>query len=440
MVMKKLNVLILFAALSLFSTTSYAQGKFGKDSVECIRSLSFYSDYMKQGNLNEAAPLWREAFRYCPPGLRQTLYVDGQKIYKFLIEKNKANVALKNAQVDTLLMMYDLRAEYFPKYALSAQTNRALDIVNYKGDNDKYVLETLEKVIKMGGQNIEPSIMVLTMQKASEMCTKKTVDAEKVMNLYSSLAPLLEVQIKANHPDAAQAKKDVDNLFAVSGVASCENIVALFTPRFNAAPADKELVGGIVSLLNNAGCYQEPLFLRAVESLYKMDPSYQSAYYLYKLYSIKEDYVNAAKKLQEAIDSPESDSKQDAEYLYMLASIYLGKLENSAKAVNLARQAADLDPSYTGKVYMLQGSVWASSRCGGNEIESRAKWWVAVDYFMKAKNADSSLTEEADRFISQYRQYFPLQEDAFMYDIIDGASYTVSCAGMRESTTVRTRK
>lgn len=440
MVMKKVSVIILLAVLSLFSITSYAQGKYGKDSVECIRSLSFYSDYMKQGNLNEAAPLWRDALRYCPPGLRQTLYVDGQKLYKFLIEKNKANVALKNAQVDSLLMMYDLRSEYFPKYALSAQTNRALDIVNYKGDNDKLVLETLEKVIKMGGQNIEPSIMVLTMQKVSEMYSKKTVDAEKVMNLYSNLTPLLEVQIKANHPDAAQAKKDVDNLFAVSGVASCENIVALFTPRLNASPSDKELVGGIVSLLNNAGCYQEPLFLKAVESLYKMDPSYQSAFYLYKLYSIKEDFVNASKMLQEAIDSPESDSKLDAEYLYMLASIYLGKLDNSSKAISLARQAADLDPSYTGKVYMLQGSVWASSRCGGNEIESRAKWWVAVDYFMKAKNADPSLTEEADRFISQYRQYFPLQEDAFMYDIIDGASYTVSCAGMRESTTVRTRK
>lgn len=438
--MKKVSVLFLLAVLSLISISSFAQGKYGKDSTECTRNLSFYSDYMKQGNLNEAAPLWREALRYCPPGVRQTLYADGQKIYTFLIEKNKANIALKNAQIDTLLMMYDLRTEYFPKYALSAQINKALEIVNYRADNDKLVLETLEKVVKMSGQVVEPSIMVLTMQKASEMYTKKTVDAEKVMNLYSNLTPLLEVQIKAKHPDAAQAKKDVDNLFAVSGVASCENIVTLFTPRFNASPADKELVGGIVSLLNNAGCYQEPLFLRAVESLYKMDPSYQSAFYLYKLYSIKEDYANAAKMLQEAIDSPESDSKLDAEYLYILASIYLGKLDNSSKAVSLAKQAADLDPSYNGKVYMLQGSVWASSRCGGNEIESRAKWWVAVDYFTKAKNADSSLTEEADRFISQYRQYFPLQEDAFMYDIIDGASYTVSCAGMRESTTVRTRK
>ena len=100
----------------------------------------------------------------------------------------------------------------------------------------------------------------------------------------------------------------------------------------------------------------------------------------------------------------------------------------------------DLDPSFSGKAYMLMGSVWAASKCGGNEIESRAKWWVAVDFYIKAKNADPSLADEADKYISTYRQYFPKQEDAFMYDIIDGSSYTVSCAGMRESTTVRTIK
>ncbi|MDP3453480.1 MAG: tetratricopeptide repeat protein, partial [Bacteroidales bacterium] len=70
----------------------------------------------------------------------------------------------------------------------------------------------------------------------------------------------------------------------------------------------------------------------------------------------------------------------------------------------------------------------------------RAKYWVAVDYLIRARNADSSIAEEANRYISSYSQYFPAQEDAFMYDIIDGASYTVSCSGLRETTTVRTRK
>ena len=58
----------------------------------------------------------------------------------------------------------------------------------------------------------------------------------------------------------------------------------------------------------------------------------------------------------------------------------------------------------------------------------------------KAKNADATLAEEADSHISQYKSYYPQTAEAFMYDITDGQSYTVSCGGMRATTTVRTQK
>lgn len=437
--MKKLSLLLLLVVFSL-SYKATAQGRFGKDSVECVRSLSFYTDYMKQGNLNEAAPLWRDAMKYCPPGLRQTLYVDGQSIYTFLIDKNKGNKELRERLVDSLLMMYDLRTQYFPRNALGAQTNKVLDIINYRGSDDKLVFDALMGNIKTFGNSAQPNLMVLAMQRANTLFNNKQIDASAVMNLYSQLSPLVESQIQANHPEAAQAKKDIDNLFAVSGVASCENIVALFTPKYEADPNNKELVSGIVKLLNDGGCFQEQLFLKSVESLHRIDPSYHTAYYLYKLYSIKEDHENAVRSLQEAINDPASPDNEDAQMLYELGSYYLAKLNNLAMAAQAAKQIPEKDASLAGKAHMLMGSVWASSRCAGNEIESRAKWWVAVDYFVKAKNADSSLAEEADKLIATYRQYFPLQEEAFMYDIVDGNSFTASCSGMRESTTVRTRK
>ena len=58
----------------------------------------------------------------------------------------------------------------------------------------------------------------------------------------------------------------------------------------------------------------------------------------------------------------------------------------------------------------------------------------------KAASADPSLASEANELSAQYRRYFPQQADAFMYDVQDGNGYTVSCGGMRESTTVRTLK
>ena len=89
---------------------------------------------------------------------------------------------------------------------------------------------------------------------------------------------------------------------------------------------------------------------------------------------------------------------------------------------------------------MLMGTIWGSQVCPGNEIEKRAQYWVAVDFMNKAKNADASLTEDANNYIRQYSGYFPQTAEAFMYDVTDGQSYTVSCGGMRATTTVRTQK
>ena len=89
---------------------------------------------------------------------------------------------------------------------------------------------------------------------------------------------------------------------------------------------------------------------------------------------------------------------------------------------------------------MLMGTIWGSVVCSGNDVEQRAKYWVAVDYMNKAKAADETLAEDANNMIRQYSSYYPQTAEAFMYDVTDGQSYTVSCGGLRATTTVRTQK
>ena len=93
-----------------------------------------------------------------------------------------------------------------------------------------------------------------------------------------------------------------------------------------------------------------------------------------------------------------------------------------------------------GAAYYLLGATWGAARGTGNGVESRAKCWVAVDYLQKAKAADASLTEDCNKLISAYSVYYPQKAEAFMYDVVDGQSYTVNCGGMRATTTVRTQK
>lgn len=305
-------------------------------------------------------------------------------------------------------------------------------------------MDAFNETMKVCGENTESDVLVTGMSKVYEMYTKKTATADDVLKMYSLVTPIVENQIKNSQEQNDQAtalanKQKIDYIFANSGVASCENIITLFGPKFKETPTDKELVGRIVKLLSDAQCYSADLYIQAVEELYKIDPSYKSASALSKLYAIRSDFPTAIKYLQEAIASPESSDVEDGTYL-MEISTYYAKLDQYGKAAEAAREAMQKNPAIAGQAYMIIGSAWGMAKCGGNEIESRAHFWVAVDYFIKAKNADSSLAQDADKYIRQFSQYFPLQEEAFMYDITDGSSYSVSCGGMSATTTVRTRK
>lgn len=438
--MKKLHYL--FITLSFFLVAGSAVGQdqnYGKyGTPECANNLSIYTEYLKGENINEAIPSWREAFKICPPGVRQTLYIDGIKIFKYLLEKNKDNPELKKKLIDSVFLMYDLRSQYFPSRNDQIKYWKALDAIDLLKD-DRQVLNILEEAIKAGGNRTDPAILVLTMNKMTEMYSKKMVAGEELMEVYSRISPILANHIKDNHPKAVQAKRDIDLLFANSGVASCENIVKMFTPEFEANPNDKELISRIVKLLSDAECYQEDLFLKTVEALYKLEPNYLSAGYLYKLYAFRGDHENAIKMLQEAINSEESSDIEDADYLITLASYYYQNMKNLIKASEAAKEAISKNPAVAGKAYMILGGIWAQVVCAGDDIQQRSKWWVAVDYFTKAKNADASQAEEAQKHIDTYYQYFPLKEDAFMFGLKEGESYTVNCSGLSAVTRIRTR-
>ena len=183
-------------------------------------------------------------------------------------------------------------------------------------------------------------------------------------------------------------------------------------------------------------CLSNDLYLNAVTSMHKNDPSYNSAYFLYKLHSNRGNVDQAVAYLEEAIAAEASGPEVDAEYLYELAN-YALKNKMKGKAYDAARKAADLDYGFAGKAYFLMGTIWGSTACGGNEIQRRAPYWVAVDYLQKAKAADASLTEDANRLIGSYSAYYPQAAEAFMYDISAGQAYTVSCGGLTATTTVR---
>lgn len=442
--MKKIIVLISVAAAALFAASSLsAQGKYGPDSTNCIKYLSYYTEYYKQKNYDSAIPNWRQAYKYCPPTSRYSLLSDGTTLLRRLITQNAKNPVYKEQLVDSLMTLYKQRVEFWPKYATASLNNQALDMYNYMKDEPKKLYEGLTEVISINKQNTKPNIFLFQLNTACDLYKDGLLDPEQVINTYETAVGILNSITPKNEVEGRMITKtieDIESLFIASQVASCDNLIALFEPRFAAAPEDLALAKNIVKMMTvTEGCTDNQLFLNAVTTMYNMEPSFTSAYYLYKLYAGRNDVENAMKYMMEAITFEESDNNTDAGYFYELATFLVknGKNADAYKAASAAVEKSDL---YDAKSYYLIGTIWGSTVCGGDEISKRAPYWVAVDYMQKAKNADPTLAEDADRMIGQYRAYFPQTAEAFMYNITDGESYTVSCNGMRATTIVRTQK
>ena len=433
--MKKITLVLLAMAMTLGTIVS-AQDKYGPNAEECKKYLSYYQEYYKQKNYDDALPNWRQAMKICPPTASQNMLLNGMVLLGREINKTK-DADTRKALIDSLLNLNDIRAEYYPNYAVAAMNTKGQYMTQFFKD-PKQVYDGLSTIVAANQEKTKPSLLLLQLNSAIDLFKADKLGAEEVINTYQNAIALIGKAEQTE--DVVKTKGDIEGLFITSQVASCDNLIALFTPRYEADPDNIDLVTNIVKMMGNTeGCQNNDLFLKAVTKMHANEPSAASAYYLYKLHAAQDDNTTAVKYLEEAIAFGDLDTATKANYNLELAAFGL-KTGMNAKAFEAARKAAELDPANQGKAYYLIGTIWGSTRCGGNEVERRANYWVAVDYLQKAKAADESLTADCNRLIGSYSVYYPQKAEAFMYDIVDGQSYTVNCGGMHATTTVRTQK
>ena len=438
--MKKLVLTFLAASVAFLSAglSASAQGKYGADSAECIKYLSYYQEYYKQKNYESALPNWRRAYALCPPSASQNMFVHGTTLMTQQYNKVK-DVTWKASIVDTILALQDQRMTAYPKNRSTILNNKGQYMINYKGDDAAYLYKNLNEIMDELGAGTKRDILVKVLQASISLYRENQLQADEVIGMYDKVSELIEKAEAKNESDEEEnlkAKATIESLFADSKVASCENLIAIFGPRYEADPENLTLVSNIVKLMNTADdCASNGLYLKAVTSMYKLDPSYKSAYALFRLNSARGNVADAGKYMEEAIAAPESDPATDAQYYYELA-LFSYKNGLRSKAYESARKAIDMDYGYAGKAYIILGNLWASVSCDG-EVNKYARYWAATDCYQKARSADPTVADEASASISSVSRYYPEASEIFMYDLSAGQSYTVSCGGMSASTTVR---
>lgn len=418
-------------------------GETPEDSIQCIRNLSLYQEFYNQGNRQMAYEPWREVFFNCPQASQNT-FIRGATLVKMQYAQ-ETDPLRRDAWVDTLMMVYDKRIEYFGTVSQSREGyvlgRKAVDLFQLRPNNTMEIYELTKKSIELEGDASQADVLLIHMQSLIRLVEAGISDQGEILNTYEKVMSIVEYNLENNPGDKRffePAKTNIDMMF--EPYATCENIITLFTPRYEQNPGDIELLEKITSMLNKSGCTDSELYYKTTLSLHQLKPSAESAYLMGRMESSAQNFPEALQYFQQAVNLYEDDEEKFTALLLM-AEISFRQLRQYSQARTYALQASELDPD-NGRPFLLIGEMYATtaSQCGDNDLTKSVAYWAAVDKFITARNVDSdeAVIERANQLINTYSQYFPNNELIFFHGLTEGNSYRVDC-WINETTRVRAR-
>jgi tetratricopeptide (TPR) repeat protein len=263
---------------------------------------------------------------------------------------------------------------------------------------------------------------------------------EDVVNNYGVLSKIVEDQLAKDPNDekAPVAKEEIDKAFQTSGAADCEALLAYYEPKFNEISSDVDALKKMLRALDRQDCTSSELFAAASEKLYELDPSAEAAFNMARLF-VKRDEVAKAKEYYKTAIAAETDKELLAKYYYELALFTFAKEHAYSTARDYARKSLENDPN-SGRTLILIGDIYAqgAKTYGKDDFEHATVYWLAVDYYQKAKRVDPDIAATANEKINTYRVYFPDKETMFFQGLQNGQSYKLG-SWINETTTVRAK-
>mgnify|MGYP006073620749 FL=1 len=429
--MRKLGLLMI---VGLMAGSSFGQ-KYGADSVKCIENLSLYKDYYKQKMYNDAYKYWKVAYDICPAS-SEKMYVDGVALLKRREGKVKTE-AQKSLIVDSIITVYDRRKENFGSNQGRVDGRKGTDLLRYKSDQPELPFVVLESAVNEGGNYAEAGTIASYMNAAvlMERAEKKT--PEDVVKIFGQLTDILAFNVakyegKKTQEYYVQAQESVNDL--ASPYLSCDVLVKMAEDGYEKNKADATWMERTADILDKKNCTDAPIFFTIAKEMHASSPSSVSAEKM-GIMSLKNKEFGAAENFfQQAIDLAEDETKK-ADYYIELAEAQRSAGKFGPARTN-ARKAASLKGGW-GLPYLMIGDMIVSSSCAGEDAcAQKAIYWLAVDYYNKAKSIDPSVSGKANGKIATYSKYFPTQEDCFFGGTKAGDTVNIGC-WIGESTKAR---
>lgn len=389
-----------------------------------------YTDYMKSDQFVDAThPLnW---LLVNVPELNESIYQNGVKVYAGAA-KAATDEAQKAIYQDSVISIYNKRAEIFDNEASFIENKAYYGYEFYKDDKDKLTIPVadFEKAIELNGAISYGMIPAYFNLVYRNYAYHQAYTGEEILAINDNLNTMLD-EAESDGKDVSSQRGNLEQLLVAMELIDCDFIENTMGPRLAADPTNEVLADQIFKYSVQYKCYSSNAFLQALELKHAKEPTFNTSQVIAMRYLQEGKTDQAEEILNQAFTLAENDT-QKAEAKLDLAKIYAKKGQKSS-ARNAAKEAATLDNSLTSDVYSMIGGMYMNSfnECKGGE--SRAK-----DYslYIAAYNAYQRAGDSSG--MANARARFPSKEELFTEGLEVGSSMTVGC-WIGETVTLATR-
>jgi Tfp pilus assembly protein PilF len=391
--MLKKVLLVVFSSLllSLFFSGCVAQEQMSEtkpvissevkkdNSYEVNKKMSFAQEYYKNKNYTEAIPLYKDVIENLDP--------DNKTAYKFL-----AYSYLKyedKSFVDSALVVFHTAAQ---KYSDKSFPYTGLGYIFYTlGETDSAAFY-YDKAVKIDPKD-KKSIQLLSTIHYNH---KDYAQAKTYLEQYLTL-----------DKDNLDIWKMLKTLYDMDG--NEDKLFEAYSNLHRLDPSEPEYLlelGQAYAKMNN--------FPKATEILNKYiannPDDYKGFRYLGLIYMIEENYTEASKNLQKAVEIAPDNSNLHCELATI--GIQSGKLSSARKCLRNAKKVEEV----TARVYIIEGNIITKEAYnmlppdGTLDYCTKLKYEIAYNTYKKAAG-DERWGETAKRLMNGIKDYRPTSEE-----------------------------
>lgn len=423
----KLHKILLALGLSVMSTAAMAQYEgtewydrigTGEDSLKTRQNLSMFNIAIDQSNYAEAYDLWKPIMEKAPfANLR--IYTDGAFMLENLLFK-ETDAAKKKLYLDELLGVFDTRLKnldglnsfaksdrlratqgdvLYPKAYFYAVYGPKADPANYSHDKAYEMFTTANRILEeQGGREIRGYMLdaFFKLSFAKYQADNNGFREQFLQDYLDSKAVCEKMLQRAKEEtDSVKAKKivadydkplnNIEVLFAQSKAADRDQIIAIFTPKIEANKTNLDYLKSALTLMAANDCDDAPIYYKAAEYAYNIEPTYESAIGTAQKYYKEGKTAESVKYFNDAIDLCKSDTQKGN--IARQVAIAMRKSGNLTGAAQYLDKAQQYNPDLEGKCWMERANIAIKA----NKLQD------AIAACNRAKTVDITLSGQADR-------------------------------------------